>query len=350
MVTSMDQCTLFSAHTDSNKRNTPLIQSLHERVQKIGAQLKAHGLHSSINMNTAGFKYTGDGDTVRCDTCKLEVSGWTQAMVPFIVHAERNPKCSFIRLLLPKSLLESYDQENPAKRQKTESNFDQYKHNCRFVEVKKLKQIRRRTFSHWSHQMKPSSEQMIVAGFFACNVGDRVICLYCNLICHQWTADTDDPSDVHKTLSPQCPYVLSMLIYPEQSSALILNELSTQNVNNQVLGSNNTSQLRFEQIVYTAPCHPAYSDITKRLQSYTTWPGEASPSVEELVRAGFFYTGTSNVVTCFYCNGSLQNWSVNDNPVIEHVRWFAHCSYAKQLCGDEFHHQIQEAKRARQGK
>jgi hypothetical protein len=67
------------------------------------------------------------------------------------------------------------------------------------------------------------------------------------------------------------------------------------------------------------------------------------------VRAGFFFTGTKTVVTCFYCNGSLQNWGANDNPMIEHARWFPHCAYAKQLCGVELHRKIQESKRAQQG-
>jgi hypothetical protein len=271
-------------------------------------------------------------------------------MVPFNVHAERNSKCSFIRSRLSKSRLELYDQENPAKRQKTNSNFDQSKYNCRFIEIKKVKQIRRRTFSHWSRRIKPSAEQMIAAGFFACNVGDRVICLYCNLICQKWATDTDDPSEVHKTLSPRCPYVLSMLIHPEVSSTLILNDISRNNVNNRTLGSNDLNQPRFDQIVYTTPCHVVYSDITKRLESFNSWSHESSPPVDELVRAGFFYTGTGSAVTCFYCNGSLQNWGATDQPIVEHARWFGHCPYAKQLCGDELHRNIQEANQTRQGK
>ncbi|CAF3714767.1 unnamed protein product [Rotaria sp. Silwood1] len=299
-------------------------------------------------MFMAGFTYTGDGDTFRCDKCQLEVSGWTQDMVPKVLHAERNPNCPFVCSTILNSCMESNDQENPTKRQKIESNSDQYKYNCKLWEVNKLKQIRRRTFSHWSHQIKPSAEQMIDAGFFSCNVGDRVICLYCNLICQQWTADTDDPSEVHKTLSPKCPYVLSILIQPERSSALILNEISTYNRNNQIFGSTNAAQLQFDQIVNTTPYNSAYSEITKRLQSFTTWSHESSPLVDELVRAGFFYTGTENIVTCFYCNGSLQNWNANDNPLIEHVRWFPYCGYAKQVCGDELYRKIQEAKRVLQ--
>jgi hypothetical protein len=45
----------------------------------------------------------------------------------------------------------------------------------------------------------------------------------------------------------------------------------------------------------------------------------------------------------------LQNWGTNDNPMVEHARWFPHCAYAKQLCGVELHRTIQESKRAQQG-
>ena len=56
---------------------------------------------------------------------------------------------------------------------------------------------------------------MIAAGFFCCNVEDRVICIYCNLICQQWSGETDDPCEVHRTLSAHCPYVQSKLIRRE---------------------------------------------------------------------------------------------------------------------------------------
>jgi hypothetical protein len=342
----MDQCPhLSSTYTDSNKQIASK-SDIHKRVRQLEAQIKSRGIHSSIAMKTAGFTYIGEDDTVCCGTCNLKVSGWTNDMEPFNVHVQRSSKCPFVRSRLSKGRLELYDQENHAKRQKTESNSNQCKYNCRFVEVRKLKQLRLRTFSHWSSRTKPSAEQMVAAGFFACNVGDRVICLYCNLICQQWSADIDDPSEVHKTLSSRCPYVLSMLIYPEPSSTLILNDISRNNVNNQSVELQN----RFDQIVFTTPCHVAYRDITKRLESFTTWSHESSPPVDELVRAGFFYTGSSNIVTCFYCSGSLQNWSANDNPITEHARWFGNCPYAKQLCGDELHRNIQKANRARQGK
>ncbi|CAF2810837.1 unnamed protein product [Rotaria sp. Silwood2] len=319
--------------------------------------LKKPGVHSTIAMLSAGFYYIGNKDTVKCDECGLEVSGWTLDMKPFAIHAQRSPTCAFVRSILPDQIIPVpstvnllsttsglTDDEKPSKRQKIEATQEMCQP-CRLIEVDTLKQIRKRTFSHWPHRTSPSSAQMIDAGFFNCNVGDRVICLYCSIICQQWTPHTDDPCEIHKKLSPKCPYVISMLKRQQTASIVIINEFSN---NGHSLTSNNTDPLRFNEIVYTAACHSNYIEIPRRHTSFATWSNENLPPVEDLVKAGFFYTGTKTIVTCFYCNGSLQNWGANDNPMIEHARWFPHCAYAKQLCGPELHRKIQESKRVQQ--
>ncbi len=321
--------------------------------------LKRQGVHSVIAMSSGGFHYTGDGDTARCGDCSLEVSGWTLDMKPFAIHAQRNPACPFVRSILPDGIIPvpitmnlltatsitSSDDEKPTKRQKTEATQELCQPNI-LVEINMMKQIRKRIFSHWPHRSSPSGTQMIEAGFFSCNVGDRVICLYCNLICQQWLPNIDNPWEAHKTLSPKCPYVITMLKCQQAASILIINEYSTSDHS---LASNTIDPFRCHEIVYTAACHIAYIEIPKRLASFATWPNENLPSVDDLVRAGFFYTGSKTVVTCFYCNGSLQNWGANDNPTIEHARWFPNCAYVKQLCGTELYRKIQESKRAQQG-
>jgi hypothetical protein len=338
----------------SSQQNAKLFQTL-ERFKIL---LQKQGVHSTVKMNAAGFSYTGKEDTVRCDDCALEVSGWTLDMDPFTVHAQRSPKCEFVRTIRPDEIITLpskvnlpsttslfNDDEKPFKRQKTEVQQEIGQLNI-LIEVDTLKQIRKRTFSHWPHRASPSSAQMIEAGFLNCNVGDRVICLYCNLICQQWTAHVDDPWEAHKTLSPKCPFVVAMLKRQETSSIRIVNELSTRDDS---IASASSDPFRSNEIVYTAACHTAYIEIPKRHASFATWVSENLPPVDDLVRAGFFYTGTKTIVTCFYCNGSLQNWGANDNPMIEHARWFPHCAYAKQLCGSELYRKIQESKRAQQG-
>ncbi|CAF1059699.1 unnamed protein product [Adineta ricciae] len=206
------------------------------------------------------------------------------------------------------------------------------------VETELLKKARQRTFSHWYGQNIPSEAQMIYAGFFYCNVADRVICLYCNLICQQWISEVDDPKEVHRNLSPQCVYVQLMCQIHEKTPISIINQNS--HAQSQVL-----SGLQFNSIAHTSAIHSAYAEIPKRVASFALWPTDSLPPVDDLVRAGFFYTGTQTVVTCFYCNGSLQNWGANDNPLIEHTRWFPHCSYAKQLCGASLYRKIQQSKK-----
>ncbi|CAF2683332.1 unnamed protein product [Rotaria sp. Silwood2] len=304
-------------------------------------------------MTLAGFQYTNNGDAARCHTCGLEVSGWTCDMEPFAIHVNRSPTCPFVLLMLPsqnvtKDSMGNFIQiavaSNNPRQSLPKSEVDTNTLNKHFnilVEVDNIKEVRKRTFSHWPHRSSLSISQMIEAGFFSCNVGDRVICIYCNIICQQWTPNNDNPCEIHKILSPKCPYVIATLTRSQTSSILVINEHYRTD---QSSGSTSTDLFRCNAIVYTAACNTAYIEIPKRHASFASWPNENLPSVDDLVKAGFFYTGSKTIVTCFYCNGSLQNWGPNDNPTIEHARWFPHCAYAKQLCGAELYQKIQESK------
>jgi hypothetical protein len=349
MAACTDEYFHFTKDAHQKRALCRLNSEVRQQIVKVYEQLKTYGVHSTNRLGPAGFKYTGDGDAARCDACGLEVSEWVREMDPYTIHRERSPNCSFIRSVQSKNKLLQNHEENVAKRQKTELGSIPCNQQNKLIELNILQEVRHRTFSHWPEKAIPTKQQMITAGFFQCNVGDRVICLYCNLICQQWKGDIDDPVEVHKTLSPNCPYVLSMLTQQGSSSVLIVNQMSTDNNSNAAILLNNISRFQCDQIVYTSPCHINYTSIPSRQVTFETWNNESSPSVDDLVRAGFFHTGTKNVVTCFYCNGSLQNWGKNDNPLIEHIRWFPHCQYAKQLSGDELYNKVQEAKRAQQG-
>ena len=180
-----------------------------------------------------------------------------------------------------------------------------------------IRQVRLRGLSHWPHA-NPSREQMSASGWFSCNVSDRVICIYCNTICQTWTRH-DNPAEVHARLAPLCPLVLAMPSV-QRTPATISSTLKEK----------------------LKPHHPNMAEVSRREQTFSngTWT-QTSPKVEDLVRAGFFYSGTQSVVTCFYCNGSLHKWSGSDNPMVEHVRWFPACLYIKHLCGDDLYDNIQ---------
>lgn len=193
-------------------------------------------------------------------------------------------------------------------------------------EVEILKEARRRTFDPWSQNIFPSCAQMIAAGFFYCNVGDRVICIYCELVCQQWTPNIDDPWEVHKTLSPTCPFVIAILRQQETTPIPMVNKSANIATPNKIITA--LSQLQ---------------------STFGRWNSGNRPSVENFARAGFYWSGVTTIVTCFYCNGSLLKWRANDNPMVEHARWFPHCAYAKQECGEELHRNIQANAREVEG-
>ncbi|CAF2624666.1 unnamed protein product [Rotaria sp. Silwood2] len=174
-------------------KNTRIIQTL-DAVLSLCQQIgKKTGIHSHIMMNAAGFQYTNVADTAYCEHCHLEVSHWTATMQPFSIHAERAPQCPFV-VAVKQSDKSSFamslsfstfttsnlttsdgaEEGQPVKRQKIEKTTIS-SGPLSLKETNSLRCARRRTFSHWPHQRSPSAIQMIEAGFFCCNVGDRVI-------------------------------------------------------------------------------------------------------------------------------------------------------------------------------
>jgi hypothetical protein len=306
--------------------------------------MEKQGVYSEIQMATTGFKYTGDGDTARCKDCGLESSNWTLDMDPFNIHKKQKPNCPYVQSILislvssslavVQNTSTSNEHENRYERQQIETISSLFSPNI-WIDMCLIQEVRARTFSHWSRNTTPSVAQMIEAGFFSCDIRDRVICIYCNLICQQWT-HTDDPCEVHQTLSSNCPYVKAKLIRRSASSIPIIIRSSEK-----ITPTNG--------IVSTAACNPFYAELPKLRASFATWPHENLSLVDDLVKAGFFYTGKETTVTCFYCNGSLKNCGPNDNPMIAHARYFPRCAYAEQLCGPEKYRKIQKFYRAQQG-
>jgi len=82
-----------------------------------------------------------------------------------------------------------------------------------------------------------------------------------------------------------------------------------------------------------------------RLQTFldnsSIWPAHrirATP--QQIVDAGMYYLGERDRVKCWYCNGGLQNWERDDNPINEHAKWFPLCEYVLQQKGPDYVYQI----------
>ncbi|KAK3576353.1 hypothetical protein CHS0354_039290 [Potamilus streckersoni] len=81
---------------------------------------------------------------------------------------------------------------------------------------------------------------------------------------------------------------------------------------------------------------PQYQVYSVRLLTFSKWPASITQKPEQVATAGFYYTGLNDVVRCFACDGGLKNWDPEDDPWIEHARWFPQCPYVQEVKGREF--------------
>lgn len=46
--------------------------------------------------------------------------------------------------------------------------------------------------------------------------------------------------------------------------------------------------------------------------------------------------GTNDHVNCFHCGSGLRNWEPEDDPWLEHARWFPQCRFLLLMKGEQF--------------
>ena len=74
-----------------------------------------------------------------------------------------------------------------------------------------------------------------------------------------------------------------------------------------------------------------YGEFSRRLQTFESYPKQMKPDKYELARAGFSYTGKSDIVQCFHCGLKLKDWERNDNAMLEHERWSTRCEFLHKV-------------------
>ena len=59
--------------------------------------------------------------------------------------------------------------------------------------------------------------------------------------------------------------------------------------------------------------------------------------------------GYSDCCRCFYCGGGLKSWEPDDEPWVEHARWFKDCPYLLTSKGPDFIEAVQSLARTNTG-
>ena len=338
-------------------RIQPKQRSWSEKLAQIRRQILPltikPGIYTSSYLMAMGFQYTGNGDTARCNDCGLEVSNWTSDMNPWAIHSTQRPACSFVGALrsdlspaqialLPRPLTTS-NLENTSECRQPE--IIDYESASDVPEAELYRKARERTYSDWSHSSTVPSSAMISAGFVSCNVDDRVICPHCNLTCQRWTPFIDVPSEVHKTLSPQCSYVTKILANDVQ--LCIIN--SNQTLNSNLIRNDLSVQATTNPVSLSSQPSPSLQQNTS-IDTSSSIDSPSTPPINEAIMAETADPPIQHDQECGECQKSLQDIGPCYNKTTDIARWFVHCTHSKQLTADQTYDEIQKCKQAHQSK
>lgn len=76
-------------------------------------------------------------------------------------------------------------------------------------------------------------------------------------------------------------------------------------------------------------CDKRYSNTTVRISSYSNWNATIGKEPREMALAGFYFLGFGDAVKCFCCGIGISNWSMGDDPWVEHARYKPTCAFLK---------------------
>ena len=154
-----------------------------------------------------------------------------------------------------------------------------------FLPTETVDRARTYTFSNWP-SITPSAQDMILAGWWYTNIADRVVCIHCDTMFHNWN-ETDRPYEIHRLKSPRCFFVR---MTEEKGMAP-----TTGNNQRQLTEANATINEMPNNRTIVGAVNAEYSLIIRRRQTFENWPESepaSLPSIESFTEAGFFYTGT----------------------------------------------------------
>ena len=327
----------------------------------------------AFQLARSGFYHSGHLDEVICFACEGRIRDWQKKDDPMQKHSQQFPSCPFVcgqvagvNLTLP-----NLDDEDPISQlmKRVDKVVEETSKTNRIlaaqhrtsemtnmtasttpgrimdrpvmgvtrsaIDFLQDEKERMKTFEgSWCETWPVSPKALAQAGFFYCGPEDMVQCAWCYGQLHDWERG-DNPLVEHAYHFPACP---------KFGDRKAVNASSLVSVHN-TQGGAGTNQLSKNDlgIVTVRPRHPQFAIEASRLKSYNrNWPSNLTQTPDLLSSAGFFYLGRADKVKCFFCDGGLCDWEVDDEPWTEHARWFPNCGFLKQVKGTTFIQKVEE--------
>lgn len=88
---------------------------------------------------------------------------------------------------------------------------------------------------------------------------------------------------------------------------------------------------------------PKYVYYDSRVKSFKQWPKVFGLyQIYNLSESGFFYTGVTDKIECFWCGLKLHHWNDCAIPHEQHSIWSPNCTFLKMTKGEEYILQTRE--------
>uniref|UniRef100_A0A1B6IHN5 RING-type domain-containing protein n=1 Tax=Homalodisca liturata TaxID=320908 RepID=A0A1B6IHN5_9HEMI len=291
----------------------------------------------------AGFYYMGQDLEVQCFSCGGRISEWNYNDKVMTRHRALDPNCPFVLSPALSGNVPFTSRPNEGHSSNTEeitlhnrpagdgvlnagsidveSNQDQM-----YDEAARLN-----TYVNWPISFIVSPQSLSKAGFYYLQQGDKVSCPFCSVIIGRWETG-DNPLEEHKRHSPGCSFLQS---YSCRSVPDSVNSLGI--TFREGLGACSDSIMKSLGVQnHRVAKHPKYTSKDSRLATYQSWPQDTKQTPDDLAEAGFYYLGSGDQVRCFHCDGGLGKWDPNDDPWVEHARWFPDCGFVMLIKGETF--------------
>lgn len=274
--------------------------------------------------------FVNSEDNVECTDC-----GFLKWYLPgsdiFKTHVIHKPDCDYIRSVgLKKS-------SRPAQF----ASFDSLKYESE----------RLATFINWQNNyVSPLPEKLAENGFFFLREEDKCACIFCGGIIADWSKGGYIHEE-HAKQFPQCPFVnekpvgnVNMLqcnilntfgepaLVPPTIERIVFADGNVEEENRRAeSGTRNCGRLNRRLLNPRLYDHlnPNVRNAEYMMMTFETlnWPLKDIQNPENMVKAGFYYTGVSDHVRCGHCGLGLRNWAHYHKPMEEHVAAYPECPF-----------------------
>ncbi|KAK3099246.1 hypothetical protein FSP39_001508 [Pinctada imbricata] len=295
---------------------------------------------SSMSLSKAGFYYEGNVDEVKCFECGLKHKHWTKGDDPFEIHLRMSPECSFI-----KNVAEEIDRHRQIDNQPSTSTQSIHS-SSQLTSQQNASDITGTSIGVSSVASSPVQPQ----GSHSSNENDLPSSTrrpqHSRDPVTNMTGQRNDGSQNISTVSrySNSPSGTDRSQTPRRPSQITSQAITSPAVSAPAPKKSAAETLEPLGISIEKPKYPQYAVMATRLSSFRHWPKHKKQCPETLAKAGFVYEGTEDFTRCFFCGGGLREWEDEDDPWVEHARWYPKCVYIRQCKGDKYVQDIIEGK------